>query len=312
VAAAILLLALGTLLVYPGADLAVRGVSAIARRTGLSAFVLGAVLFGIDIEGLGATLVAAGRGETQIAAGGAFGTIVFLFTAAFGAALVLARRPVPAPPPISLAAPSVGVWACALAISDRFVSRTEGLLLLGLYVAYVVLLVRSRRDRDDADPHGEAEDAPAAPDEGHLRWVLLTTCGLALLSVGALALVVGGSRIAAASGLASGFVGAAIIGALTSLDEVLLEVLPVRRGQPDLALGNLLGTLMAFTTGVPGLAALVRPLSLDSGANLAFLAAAITYGIVATVFFARKRAGRALGAVLLTLYVLWLLYAGSV
>lgn len=304
---AILLLVLGAALVYPGADLAVRGASTIARRTGLSAFVLGAVLFGIDLEGLAATVAAAGRGETEIAAGGAFGAIVFLFTAAFGAALILARRPVESPDPISLATPSIGVWACALAISDRYLSRLEGSLLLGLYVAYVVLLVLSNREREE-----EEEEEGAEAGEGLLRWVLLTAAGLALLSLGALSLVAGGGRLAATAGLASGFVGAAILGALTSLDEVLLEVLPLRRGQPDLAVGNLLGTLMAFTTGVPGLAALVRPLSLDAGVNLAFLAAAVTYAIVATTFWIRKRAGRGLGTALVTLYLVWLLSAGTV
>jgi cation:H+ antiporter len=106
-------------------------------------------------------------------------------------------------------------------------------------------------------------------------------------------------------------VGAAIIAALTSLDEVLLEVLPVRRGVPELATGNLFGTLAAFTTGVLGLAALVRPLTLDAGANLAFLASAALYALVGTVFFIRGRAGRVLGFVVLAAYLVWLVVAAA-
>ena len=59
--------------------------------------------------------------------------------------------------------------------------------------------------------------------------------------------------------LSAGYVGAAIIGALASADELLLEVLPVRRGTPELATGNLFGTLAAFTSGALGLAALSTP-----------------------------------------------------
>ncbi len=105
--------------------------------------------------------------------------------------------------------------------------------------------------------------------------------------------------------------GAAILGVLVSLDEVLLEILPIRRGTPDLATGNLFGTLAAFCSGVLGIAALVRPLELDSASLLAFLGAAGLYAIVATVFLARGRAWRGLGVVVLGVYAVWLVSAGS-
>jgi cation:H+ antiporter len=141
--------------------------------------------------------------------------------------------------------------------------------------------------------------------------VAVTVVGLGLVSGGAWLLVGGGVRVLTLAGLSAGFVGAGILGALTSLDEVLLEVLPVRRGVPELATGNLFGTLAAFTTGVLGLAAVVRPLALDAGANLAFLAAAALYALVGTVFFIRGRAGRVLGFVVLATYLAWLVAAAA-
>ena len=324
-------------MLYLGAEAAVRGASGLARRAGLPAFALGAILFGVDIEGLGAALTAAGRGETEIAAGESFGTVLFLFTAAFGAALLLARGPVPAPSATMLATPALGVAAAALVISDRHVSRAEGILLVFLYVAYVVFVVwegaRERAHRGDpraADlggttvrpsPHLPLDPAPERPPpdaapvaerRAALPTAALTLAGLGILFVGAALLVSGGVRFAGRVGLASGFVGAAILGTLTSLDEVLLEVLPVRRGDPELATGNLLGTIAAFTTGVLGLAALVRPLDLDGGANLAFLATAVLYAMIATTFFVRGRAGRGLGLAVLSVYVVWLVFASTV
>jgi cation:H+ antiporter len=106
-------------------------------------------------------------------------------------------------------------------------------------------------------------------------------------------------------------VGAAVIGVLVSLDEVLLEVLPIRRGTPDLATGNLFGTVAAFCSGVLGVAALVRPMAIDSAAGLAFLGAAVLYAIVATVFLARGRAWRGVGVTVLALYAVWLLAGAS-
>lgn len=304
-ATALGLLAAGTVILYAGAETAVRGAARFARAAGIPAFVLGALLFGLDIEGLGTALTAAARGQTQIAAGEIFGTVLFLFSVAFGLSLILARQPVPSPSPMMVVAPAASMTAAAAALFDHFVSRPEAAFLLALYVLYLVLVIRH------GGVIGERNDHEAGETSG-LRLALVTLGGLALLYVGATLLVAGGVRLVDRTTLVAGFVGAAIVGTLTSLDEVLLEVLPVRRGAPDLATGNLFGTLAAFTTGVLGLAALVRPLDVDGAANAAFLAMALLYAIVSTVFLVRGRAGRFLGVFVLGIYALWLALMATV
>lgn len=309
-----MVIALGTLLLgafvlYAGAEAAVRGASGFARAAGIRAFVVGALLFGIDLEGLGTALAAAGTGRTQLAAGEIFGTVLFLFSAAFGAALLLAKEPVPAPSRTMIAAPAIPVIAAALTLYDRFVTRTEGLFLIGLYVAYVVTVIQEHRAEE---PAAESEDtaAPAGPSRG--RTAAITLGGLALLAIGAALLVAGGVQILERTALTAGFVGAAVVGTLASLDEVLLEVLPIRRGQHDLATGNLFGTLAAFSSGVLGLAAVVRPLDVDGAGALAYLGMAFLYALVGTTFMVRGRAGRLLGAIVLLFYAGWLVLTSTV
>ena len=306
--AALGLLAVGAVLLYAGAETALRGATRFARAAGIPAFVLGAVLFGVDIEGLGTALVAAGRGQTQIAVGEIFGTVLFLFSMAFGLALILAREPVPAPPPMMVVAPAVSMTAAAAALFDHFVSRPEGAFLLALYVMYLVFVIR---EGAAAKERTEARGGEADKGAGQ-RLALLTVGGLVLLYVGATLLVTGGARLVDRTTLSAGFIGAAIVGTLASLDEVLLEILPIRRGTPDLATGNLFGTLAAFTTGVLGLAALVRPLDVDGAANAAFLGMALLYAVVSTAFLSRGRAGRILGVFVLGLYGLWLALTATV
>jgi cation:H+ antiporter len=309
------LLAAGALLLYLGAEAAVRGASGLSRALRIPAFALGALLFGVDLEGLGAALVAAGRGQTEIAVGESFGTILFLFSLALGAALLLARRPVPSPSPGMVALPALPVVACAVAISDRYVARWEGALLVVIYAAYAVMVVLRANGEVEEEaagaeglPRADAVERPSGADglPRAGRLALFTLGGLGLLFVGATVLVVGGTRLVELTTLSAGFVGAAVLGLLVSLDEVLLEVLPVRRGEPELATGNLFGTLAAFTTGVPGLAALIRPLVLDGATAAAFLAVALLYFVVGTSFLARGKAGRLVGATVLILYAAWL------
>jgi cation:H+ antiporter len=298
------LLGAGALVLYLGAEAAVRGAAGLSRALRIPAFALGALLFGVDLEGLGAALVAAGAGQTEIAAGESFGTILFLFSLALGAALLLSRRPIPSPSPAMVALPALPVIACAAALTDRFVSRWEGALLVVIYVTYVVMVVM-RRDAPEREP----DEAPAT--RSGLALGMLTVGGLVLVSVGATLLVTGAGRLVDLTALSAGFVGAAVVGILVSLDEVFLEVLPIRQGQPELATGNLFGTLAAFTTGVPGLASLVRPLILDGVAAATYLAAVLLYFVVGTAFLVRGRAGRLLGATVLLLYALWLALASQ-
>jgi cation:H+ antiporter len=302
---AVVLLLVGTAVLTLGAEAAIKGAGRMARERGVSLFVLGALLFGLDFESLAAALVAAGKGQTSLAAGEAFGTIVFLFSAAFGAALLVSRRPVESPSVGMVLLPAGSLVTGAIALADSVVYRGEGVVLIGLYVLYLNLVLREGRvAKASADrAEREIEEGPRLPP------LLLVLAGLALVYVGANLLVGGGIRILHRTSLSEGFVGAAIIGALASADEVFLEVLPVRRGIPQLATGNLFGTLAAFTTGVLGLAAVVRPLSVDGVAASAFVMAALLYTIVATVFLVRGRAGRLTGLVILASYAAWIVWA---
>jgi cation:H+ antiporter len=303
------LLGVGTVLVAFGAESAVRGAARFALATGIPAFAIGALLFGVDFEGTAGSLIAAGRGQTALAAGEAYGTVIFLFSAAFGAALLFARGPVPSPSPLMVIAPSLSIVASALVLEDRVVTRLEGAFLVLLYAGYVTMVLAEGRSAEERA--AKVEEEAKELGGGGFRAAIVALAGLGALFVGAWLLVAGGIRILARTGLAAGFVGAAIVGTLASLDEVLLEVLPIRRGRSELATGNLFGTMAAFTSFVPGLAALVHPLTLDGAAAVAFLGAAGLYALVALVFLLRDRAWRVLGLVVLAAYAAWLLYAAS-
>jgi len=305
---AIALLVGGAVVLTAGAEAAIRGAGLLVRRRGGSLFVLGALLFGVDLESLGAALIAAGRGQTSIAAGEAFGTIVFLFSAAFGAALLVSPRPVESPGSTMVLLPAASAGLGAIALTDSVVTRPEGSILVVAYALYVGLVLQEGRVARAAVDHLEREMSEGS----RLPPPVLLIGGLALVYGGATLLVSGGVGILDRTSLSAGFVGAAVIGALASADELLLEILPVRRGTPELATGNLFGTLAAFTSGALGLAALIHPLFVDSAAASAYLAATVLYAVVATVFLVRGRAGRVTGLLVLAGYAGWIVWAARI
>ena len=306
------LLAVGAVVLYLGAEGAVRGAAGLARAAGIPAFVLGALLFGTDLEGLGTAVVASARGQTSVAAGEVFGSILFVWGAAFGVAALLARKPIPSPGTAMVLAPALPLLAASLSVAiDSTVARWEGAVLLLLFALYVWFVVREGRAAVRRRAEEIEREAGEGPRSRGVR-AALAVGGLALLYVGSTVLVAGAERLVLQTGLLTGFVGAAILGALVSLDEVLLEVLPVRRGTPDLATGNLFGTMAAFTSGVLGLAAVVRPLTVDGPGALALLGAAVLYAVVGTAFLARERVGKLIGVAVLLLYGGWLFAASTV
>ena len=139
------LLALGAVLLYAGAEAAVRGATALARALRVPAFVLGALLFGIDLEGLGTAVGASAAGQPLLAVGEIFGTVLVVFSVAFGSALILARRPLESPGHLMVLIPAIPLVAAGMVLTDRYVGRLEGGLLVAIYAAYVGVVVLEGR-----------------------------------------------------------------------------------------------------------------------------------------------------------------------
>ncbi|HYT29467.1 MAG TPA: hypothetical protein VEN82_01705, partial [Actinomycetota bacterium] len=133
--------------------------------------------------------------------------------------------------------------------------------------------------------------------------------GAALVLGGAILLTTGAVRVATRGTLSAGTTGALLAAVLAGGYRTATEVLALRRGGADPAAGGLFVSAATFALGVPGAAAIIRPLTIDSGASTAFIAASVISALAATVLMARQRAGRTLGVALIGLYAMWIVLA---
>jgi cation:H+ antiporter len=264
-----------------------------------------AMMAGVDIGAAIAVLVAAVRGDTAIAAGAAFGAIALSTALGLGTTLLLGARSLDAPGPAALLVPVAGLLIAAIVLHDLEITRPEGVALILLYVLAVSALSRQGWEPRSLELRlpGTGTGERATPS---WAWGAL---GIALVVAGAYILVAGSRRVADVSGLTPGFAGAALVGALAVAARAGAEAVRTSQGALDLGSGSLLPTVLAFSTGVPGLAALIHPLVLDTGVTTVFLAASILSCMAATVLLARGRAGRVLGLFLLVGYAGWLVFA---
>lgn len=298
-----LLLVGGIVLVLWGAERFTDGAIRTATRFGLSTFYVGALVSGFEPENLVTGVTASAERLPQIALGTVIGSAIFLLTGGLGAALLLVPMDVRIPREgivgmvATLLPFAVVVW------NDGVVSRSEGALLVLLAVGVMFWLYRRSPVFLGASKQGD--EAPARPSGA--RAVGLLFVGAAVMVAGA-ELVVHGVRILLDTvRLSQMFLGMAVVGLGESLEETARMVAPARRGHPELAWGNVVGTVVTLLAFNLGVIALVQPVVVDP-LVLRFHA---PYLLGCTIFVAvalwwASRLGRPMGSALVALYLLYL------
>ncbi|MBP2217380.1 calcium/sodium antiporter [Arthrobacter sp. CAN_C5] len=298
----------GLALLVLGGEFLVRGASAMARRVGISSLVVGLTVVSAATSApeLAVTIGAVMRDEPGLAVGNVVGSnivnvLLILGLSALVVPLAVKQRLVRFDLPLMVGL-SVGLFLVSL---DGRISAVDGLVLFCVVVVHTVMtVVISRRDAkipmtpvlaggsNTADPSRGKEAAPA---DSFGRSLLLVLLGVALLVAGATLLVEGAVSIAATLGVSSLVVGLTVVAVGTSLPELATSIIAVRRGERDLAVGNVVGSNIFNIGVVLGLPALISLEGIPvSAAAVAFdmpvlLAAAVALLPVAFTGFAIAR-----------------------
>jgi len=318
----------------------VRGAAAVAARIGMSPLIVGltVVAFATSAPELAVTLGAVLGGEPGLAVGNVVGTSIANVLMILGAAALilpllvkvqLVRVDVP-----FMAALSVLFFLLA---SDGGISRVDGLILFVLLVLYIsIAIILSRREGHVDDLHGpgasiatasagrvgrtvgeDAETMTQAVGEvdaqgGSIgRDLVFLLIGVALLILGAKVLVSGATGIAMAFGVSQLIVGLTVVAVGTSLPELATSIVAVRRGQRDLAVGNVVGSNIFNIGAVAGLAGVISPTGLpvpESALALDIPLMIAASVVLLPVAFTGSLIARWEGALLLGLYVAYLIY----
>lgn len=292
----LILVAFGLVALLVGGDLLVRGAVGVARRFGVSPMVIGLTLvgFGTSAPELVTSLSAALSGVPAIALGNVVGSNIANILLILGVAALI--RPVaahmPSMPREALWVGGSAVLLVPLALTGQ-IATWVGAGLLALLGAYLWGAFRST--------NGPAEDLSIPADPLPKASVLLVL-GLALTIGGAIALVDGATGIARLYGVPEAVIGLTLVAVGTSLPELATTIMAARRGQSDVALGNILGSGIFNILGILGTTALVAalPVTPDILPDIWIMLA--TTALLLGLLFWRGRISRLSGGVFLLLY----------
>lgn len=295
---------------FIGGEWLIRSSSRLATSLGIPALVVGVtvVALGTSMPELVVSLSAALGGSSDIAIGSVVGSNIANIGLILGLAGVLAplsidtsliRREIPVMVGVSLM-----VFLMAI---DGVIARMEGLLLVGGYIVFAVILYRS--GIQDAP----TESSPEIPAEVNAiqgrpsrieraREFAAIIGSLLILIVGAQFTVNGATNVARAVGIDELVIGLTLVAVGTSLPEIATAVVATLRGHSDLAAGNAIGSNIANMLVIVGLTSIVNPINVPSSLLNFELPAMIFFAIALIPFILNRVLSRWQAALLMAAY----------
>ena len=256
-------LIVGLALLVWSADKFVDGAAATARHFGMPALLIGMVIvgFGTSAPEMVVSALASIQGNPGIALGNAYGSNITNIALILGLTALLSPIAVHSQVlrkelPILIGVTVLAAWQ----IFDGALTRMDAVVLLGVFFALMGWTIwQGLRNKDDVLATETEQDLAAAsmPLPRALMWLVI---GLALLIVSSRMLVWGAVSIAQAFGVSDLIIGLTIVAVGTSLPELASSLIAVRKGEHDIALGNVIGSNLFNTLAVVGIAGSIHPL----------------------------------------------------
>jgi len=312
----IIFVILGLAMLVVGGEVMIRGATGLAKGLGVSPLAIGltVVAFGTSAPELALNIIAALNDNTDLSFGNIVGSNIANIGLILGiAALVrplavnagVIKRELPMMVAATLIAVSLGVfpsWESANTFGP-----IDGILLLSGFLAFVgYTLVRAKASHDDFEEHV----VRIGTSKGKLAFSLvMVLIGLVLLGFGGSFAERGATGIARSLGMSDELIGLTVVAMATSLPELVTSIVAVRRGQVDIAVGNIVGSNLFNLLLVLGVTSLITPVPLPetgivslivmSGFALVLIPMSRTHG---------QRLSRFEGATLLICYLSYIGY----
>lgn len=258
---AIALLIVGFVMLTKGADWFVDGSSALAFRLGIPQLVIGLtiVAMGTSAPEAAVSITSALKGNEGITVGNVVGSNIMNILLILGIASVIvplavqkSTRMIEIPYMIAIT-----VLFGVLGYTGEMVTRVEGGILWIAFLIYLgYLLWMAKKGKEDNEPDEKQKSLPVQ--------LLMILAGLICIVLGSDFVVDGATEIAKVIGISERIIGLTIVAFGTSLPELVTSIAAARRGNADIAIGNIVGSNVFNILFVAGTSALISPVVFES------------------------------------------------
>ncbi|MCH2066779.1 MAG: calcium/sodium antiporter [Shimia sp.] len=262
-----IMIAIGLTGLFVGGEMLVRGAVTIAKAYGLPPMVIGLTLvgFGTSTPELVTSVQAALSGSAGIAIGNVVGSnigniLLILGVSAMLLPLAVARDALRRDGSVMIAA----TLALLGVVLFGEITRWIGVGFVTALAAYLFVVFRSvskTKETSDAVVYEKEAAAIPGPDLGLSAAIGVAVVGLIATIIGARLLVDGAISVAEFAGISETVIGLTVVAIGTSMPELVTAVIAVRKGQGDVAIGNVIGSNLFNVMGIVGVTALIHPVT---------------------------------------------------
>lgn len=257
----------GLILLIWSADRFVDGAAATARAFGMPQLLIGIVVigFGTSAPEMIVSSLSALNGNPGIALGNAYGSNITNIALILGLTALISPLAVNSQIlklelPILIAVTALSAYL----IYDNTVSRLDAVILLAVFGIYMIWTIRqglqNKNDSLAADVQQELNEQESMTLRAALIWVFI---GLLLLIISSQLLVWGAVQVAQYFGVSDLIIGLTIVAVGTSLPELASSLVAAKKGEVDLAVGNIIGSNLFNTLAVVGIAGAISPMQVE-------------------------------------------------
>ena len=312
-----LMLLTGLVALYFGAEWLVRGGASLAVRLGVTPLLVGltVVAYGTSMPELIVSSMAAAKGQGAIAIGNVVGSNIFNIGVILGLTALICPMRVQLQLLKFDTPVMVGVALLFLVFfRDGQIHLWEALVFLAAIVGYTVLNIRLARRQASAAVQQEFGESVPPPTGSAWKDAGLIVAGLAVLVLGSRLFVTGAVDLARLLKLSEALIGLTIVAAGTSLPELASSLMAAWRKQPDIAIGNVVGSNIYNILAILGVSGVIAPPINGQGVSLTDTLVMIGISLVLlAIAWTGFKLQRWEGALLLALYggYLWHLWPKS-
>ena len=259
----IFLLIIGFTLLVKGADFFVDGAAGIADKLGIPQLVVGLtiVAMGTSLPEASVSIVAALRGSAEITIGNVIGSnilnvLIILGLSSAIRSIAVQDSTVRYEIPFTI---FVTVVLTGLGLIDNMIGRTEGIILWLLMVVYLAYLMRMAKNGKAISDNVSKQIRPV------WQLMIMVFVGGAMIMAGSDITVDSATKLARFFGISERFIGLTIVALGTSLPELVTSVVAAKKGNADIAIGNIVGSNIFNILFVVGTAAIITPVVYSNG-----------------------------------------------
>ena len=299
----ILLLVLGFAMLIKGADWFVEGTSGIARKMGIPQLVVGLtiVAMGTSAPEAAVSITAALKGTANIAVGNVVGSNILNIFIILGVTSIITTVAIQKST-LKIEIPYmifISILFVVMGMSGNKISRIEGVILWVFFIIYLVYLFILAKNGKEENKKVETST---------IKLLLSAIVGAVVVVLGSNVTVDSATAIAKAFHMQDRFIGLTIVALGTSLPELVTSVTAARKGNADIAIGNVVGSNLFNILFVLGTSSLIIPMVYEPSFLIDGIVA-IAAGIILWIAVFRKlELRRVWGIVMVTCYAGYFIY----